>query len=137
MKTLEELQVQPNLLIAKTGADGGYGAIHFEKNVMSVIWSFGGGWEHVSVCPYKRHYTPTWDDMCRVKDMFFRDDEAVVQYHPAKGQYVNNMGNCLHIWKPTSATLPTPPSIMVGVRVGQTTESVRAEVKELLDADMR
>lgn len=36
------------------------------------------------------------------KDMFFKEDEIVVQYHPAKSEYVNNMPNCLHLWRPTN-----------------------------------
>ncbi len=44
------------------------------------------------------------------KDMFFKEDEIVVQYHPAKSEYVNNMPNCLHLWRPTNGALPTPPS---------------------------
>ena len=117
MKTNEELRNTANLLIVNTGADGGMGEIFkLGKRYGSVIWSNGGGWEHVSVCPYKRQYTPSWDDMCTVKDMFFHEDETVVQYHPAKSEYVNNMPNCLHLWRPLDAKLPTPPAIMVGIR---------------------
>lgn len=116
MKTLSELQQTPRLLISQTGIDGGSGEIHFHNWTGSVIWSFGGGWEHVSVCPYKKHVTPSWDDMCRIKDMFWNDDECVVQYHPPKSEYVNNMGNCLHLWKPIGLKMPMPPSIFVGVK---------------------
>lgn len=132
MKTLEELKQTPNLLIIRTGLDGGIGEIFkIGKRYGSVIWSFGGGWEHVSVCPYKHSHTPTWDEMCSLKDMFFRDDEVVVQYHPAKSEYVNNMPNCLHLWRPINEVLPTPPSIMVGVKKGQTAEEVRKAIKEV------
>lgn len=80
MKTLDELKRTPNLQIHETGVDGGYGYIHYGKlKNCSVIWSFGGGWEHVSICPKDR--TPTWDEMCKIKDMFWRKNETVVQYH--------------------------------------------------------
>lgn len=132
MKTFEELKQTPNLLIIMTGLDGGIGEIFkIGKRYGSVIWSFGGGWEHVSVCPYKHSHTPTWDEMCSLKDMFFRNDEVVVQYHPAKGEYVNNMPNCLHLWRPINEALPTPPSIMVGVKKGQTAEEVRKAIEEV------
>ena len=132
MKTFEELKQTPNLLIIRTGLDGGIGEIFkIGKRYGSVIWSFGGGWEHVSVCPYKHSHTPTWDEMCSLKDMFFRNDEVVVQYHPAKGEYVNNMPNCLHLWRPINEALPTPPSIMVGVKKGQTAEEVRKAIEEV------
>lgn len=132
MKTLEELKQTPNLLIIRTGLDGGIGEIFkFGKRYCSVIWSFGGGWEHVSVCPYKHSHTPTWNEMCSLKDMFFRDDEVAVQYHPAKNEYVNNMPNCLHLWRPINEALPTPPAIMVGVKKGQTAGEVRKAIEEV------
>lgn len=99
------------------------------KPFASVIWSTGGGWDHVSMAPYKRSTVPSWDDMCRLKDMFFRDDEVVVQYHPAKSEYVNNLPNCLHLWKPTKEVMPTPPAIMVGIKDGLTRSEVQAEIK--------
>lgn len=120
MKTSEELRNTANLLIDRIGNDGGMGEIFkLGKRYGSVIWSNGGGWEHVSVCPYKRSYTPSWDDMCALKDMFFYEDEVVVQYHPAKKDYVNMIHNCLHLWKPIDETLPVPPSIFVGLKKGQ------------------
>lgn len=132
MKTNEELRNTANLLIVRTEADGGMGEIFkLGKRYGSVIWSNGGGWEHVSVCPYKRSYTPTWDEMCAVKDMFFHEDETVVQYHPAKSEYVNNMPNCLHLWRPLEAELPTPPAIMVGIKKGQTREEVLKAIEEV------
>lgn len=132
MKTNEELRNTANLLIVRTAADGGMGEIFkLGKRYGSVIWSNGGGWEHVSVCPYKRSYTPSWDDMCALKDMFFHEDETVVQYHPAKSEYVNNMPNCLHLWRPTEAELPTPPAIMIGIKKGQTPEEVRKAIEEV------
>lgn len=132
MKTLAEIKNTPNLLIREIALDGGFGEIYkCMKRFASVIWSSGGGWEHVSICPYNRSYTPSWDDMCRLKDMFFRDDETVVQYHPAKTEYVNNMPNCLHLWRPTKETFPTPPAVMVGVKEGQSSEDVRKAIKEV------
>jgi hypothetical protein len=52
--------------------------------------------------------------MCAIKDMFFEPEEAAVQYHPAKSQYVNNHPYCLHLWRPNNGTdLPTPPPLFV------------------------
>lgn len=113
MKSLEELKNTANLLIESVSGVGGYGEIQYGKLKGSVIWSFNNGWEHVSVAPYKRTYTLSWDEMCRLKDMFFYDDEAVVQYHPAKKDYVNTLSNCLHLWRPINEVLPTPPSTLV------------------------
>lgn len=132
MKTNEELRNTANLLIDRITADGGMGEIFkLGKRYGSVIWSNGGGWEHVSVCPYKRSYTPSWDDMCALKDMFFHEDETVVQYHPAKSEYVNNMPNCLHLWRSINTDFPVPPSIMVGIRKGQSASEIIKEIKEV------
>lgn len=56
------------------------------------------GWEHVSVELYARRL-PTWEEMCYVKDLFWNDEEEVVQIHPKKSQYVN-MTEALHLWRP-------------------------------------
>lgn len=67
----------------------------------SVVWSENeDGWEHVSVSPKKKFNTPTWNDMCVLKEVFFRDDEEAYQIHPKKSEYVNIQDNCLHLWKP-------------------------------------
>lgn len=129
MKSMSEIHKTPHLIIGREGIDGFSGEIQFEKWKGSVIASWGGGWEHVSVSPYKRHITPSWDDMCRIKSMFWEDDECVVEYHPPKSEYVNNVPNCLHLWRPIEAELPMPPSIMVGIRKGQSMESARQEMK--------
>lgn len=132
MKTNEELKNTPNLLIARTAPDGGCGEIfQLGKRWASVIWSNGAGWEHVSVAPYNRRIVPSWDDMCRLKDMFFREDETVVQYHPAKSEYVNNVPNCLHLWRPTEAEMPTPPAIMAGIKKGQSSAEVKKAIEEV------
>ena len=80
------------------------------------IASNGGGWEHVSIspCNRKRQSCPTWDEMCAIKDMFFSEDECVVQYHPPKEDYVNQHPYCLHLWRPICIEIPRPPTIFVG-----------------------
>lgn len=61
--------------------------------------------------------------------MFFREDEVVIQYHPAKSEYVNNVPNCLHLWKSQKQDMPTPPFIMVGVKKGQYISEIRDSIK--------
>lgn len=77
------------------------------------IASNGGGWEHISVSLANQKRCPTWEEMCAIKDMFFEPDETVVQYHPAKSDYVNNHEYCLHLWRPLNAELVTPPKLYV------------------------
>jgi hypothetical protein len=69
-------------------------------------------WEHVSVSLTNR--CPNWPEMCFIKDLFWSDDEVVMQLHPAKKDYVNLHDYCLHLWKPTVLEIPLPPRIMVG-----------------------
>jgi hypothetical protein len=83
-----------------------------QVRTLKIIASWGGGWDHVSVSTWTKN-CPTWKEMCFVKDLFWNDNEVVVQYHPAKKDYINNCDNCLHLWKPQSFELPTPPTIFV------------------------
>ena len=96
---------------------------NLDRNSLEMLWyssvndGYRGGIDH-------RHYNetryhgvkhriiPTWEDMCRLKEIFFRDDEAVIQIHPQKSEYVNNMPNCLHLWK-YQGDMPLPPAWMV------------------------
>jgi len=71
-------------------------------------------WEHVSVSTAKR--TPTWEEMCFVKDLFWTNDEVVFQLHPKKSEYINNHAHCLHLWRNTKAEVPQPPSALVGIK---------------------
>ena len=70
------------------------------------------GWEHVSVSI--EHRTPNWREMSLVKDLFWGDEECVVQFHPPKSEYVNYHPNCLHLWRPMRMDIPLPPSELVG-----------------------
>lgn len=69
------------------------------------------GWEHVSVSTRSR--VPNWEEMCFVKELFWTDDEWVVQFHPARKDYVNYHPFCLHLWRQRKG-FPTPQSILVG-----------------------
>jgi hypothetical protein len=52
--------------------------------------------------------------MCYVKSLFWDDEEAVMQLHPPKSEWVNNHPYALHLWRPIGATIPLPPSVLVG-----------------------
>lgn len=70
-------------------------------------------WHHVSVSCSIYNESPSWEDMCFVKDLFFNDEDVVVQYHPKKSEYVNIAKNCLHLWKWNGGEFPTPNKILV------------------------
>jgi hypothetical protein len=71
----------------------------------------GSDWEHVSVS--LDHRVPNWAEMSMVKDLFWGENECVVQYHPAKSEYVNIHPNCLHLWRLVDGSFPMPPILMV------------------------
>jgi len=101
-----------------TSADGFNGAFWIRLNGLKllIIASDGYGWQHVSVSIAGSDMPPSWSIMCQVKDLFWDPEDWVVQYHPANSQYVNNHPGVLHLWRPTSEKLPTPPSILVGIK---------------------
>lgn len=61
-----------------------------------------GLWECVSVS--KKFECPTWEEMCRVKLLFWDLDDCVVQYH-----YMNSSAHCLYLLRPVNQILPLPP----------------------------
>ena len=119
----------------------------------------GIGWDHVSVSTRLR--TPTWEEMCRVKDLFFRDDEVAVQYHPAKADYVNIHPHCLQLFRPQTAdettavirdfqasgeplpkfrydqphALPLPPAFLVGPKMSDAERAAFVEAVKSADDD--
>ncbi len=113
MRPIEELKIA-NYLVVKGRLPGTpeeaemyHGWVKWQGFEGSVIWGYreNGLMEHVSVSHHKRKILPTWDDMCRLKDIFFRPDEMVVQIHPAADRYLHGVvdrGNILHLWRPIS-----------------------------------
>lgn len=128
MKRLEDIKQCRRLIIAEITDDGFSGIISMPLWKGSIICSWGGGWEHCSVSPSKKNIIPTWDDMCMIKDLIFKEDEAVIQIHPPKDEYVNNMPNCLHLWRYLDGDMVLPPSFMVGLRKGQTMAELDKEI---------
>lgn len=86
--------------------------IPYKHQLYTVIASNGGGWEHVSVSGDK---TPSWNCMCYMKDLFFNDEETVIQFHPKKSEYVNLSKTCLHLWRNIEKEAELPPKILTGV----------------------
>lgn len=92
-----------------------YGAfvVPFKTVELTIIADDGEhtGWEHVSVSLPNR--CPNWAEMCFVKDLFWSDDETVVQFHPRKSEHVNIHPNCLHLWKARGVEFQLPPKVCV------------------------
>jgi len=114
MKDASEIKQNDRLSIIKENEDGfaAYIVRPYKLGQFVVIASWGMGWEHVSASMNNR--CPTWEEMCLVKDIFWGDDECVIQYHPPKKEYVNLHPYCLHLWKKTGCDFETPPKKLVG-----------------------
>lgn len=98
---------------------------------VKVIASDGGGWQHVSVSIHDSTFTPSWAVMCIVKDLFWNDEDAVVQFHPSKSEYVSYHDGCLHLWRCTDGReMPRPPAIFVGPPKGADTNTIRKLAQE-------
>lgn len=83
-----------------------------------VIAADGYGWEHVSVhCSNGKHkrFTPTWKEMCHIKNLFWDAEDCVMQLHPPESQWINTHDTTLHLWRPIDTTIPQPPGMLVGI----------------------
>jgi hypothetical protein len=100
--------------LSSTDEIGNNGAfiIPYQSCTRRVIASDGQGGEHMSVSLPNR--CPSWREMGFMKDVFWDEEDVVIQYHPAKSEYVNVHDHCLHLWRPLGVELPTPPKELVG-----------------------
>ena len=73
MRTFEEvLDHTSRISVVQVTDDGFSGEIALHLWSGSFIASTGAGWDHVSVMPYKKRFTPSWDDMKMIKEIFFQ-----------------------------------------------------------------
>ena len=81
MKNIEEIKKTPNLFIEAETKNDGMGGKYYDKYTgkrLNFIFSYQMGWEHLSVSMPSR--TPTWDQMCIMKDIFWNKNEACVGF---------------------------------------------------------
>ena len=96
------------------GENIGYFEIPTMHGLLRIIASDGQSgdvWEHVSVSLATR--CPTWEEMCVVKNLFWAEDETVLQFHPQKSQYINFHRFVLHLWRKAGANAELPPAFLV------------------------
>lgn len=111
-KALEAARVKNGPLVSDSmnGFNGMF-QIKRGRHLLTIISSNQLGWDHVSISLPNR--TPSWSEMCFVKELFFDDDETVVQFHPKKSDYVNFHPFTLHLWKKQDLEYELPPQIFV------------------------
>lgn len=103
MRTLDEIQsskLLSSVNILNNDQKSGYARIKLVRWEGTVIFDESATpWEHVSVCPFKKAIIPTWYELKTIKEIFWNDDEEVIQFFPKKSDHVNIMTNCLHLWR--------------------------------------
>jgi hypothetical protein len=98
-----------------TEVDGwnGHFLVPFDGEVWQVLISDGMGWRHLSASNAYKKMLPPWSVMCRLKEAFWGDQDWVVQFHPAKDDWINDHPFVLHLWQPLNEELPKPPVVLV------------------------
>lgn len=88
------------------------------NSVVYQIWaSDQAGWDHVSISVITRQKgvercrIANYQELEQIRALFFEKEEPVIEIHPEKKNYVNNVEYVLHLWKPNRETLPLPPQI--------------------------
>lgn len=82
-----------------------------QNEILRVIATSGGGWDHISVSLINR--TPKWEEMDYIKRLFFEDNEVAFQLHVIPDKHINIHSNCLHLWRSHEKEIPLPPIDMV------------------------
>lgn len=102
---------RPDPWLSSDMGDRTNGYLHIPKRQMIIVFSSGGGWEHVSVSVKDR--CPTWEEMEDVKRRFWAPEDTVMQLHVPVEEHRNCHPYCLHLWRPLNALIPRPPGIFV------------------------
>lgn len=115
MRPLEEIKASIRLSISecddRLGLVAYYKHTRYKPTQIMIAFTFDRGWEHASVS--LRNRCPTWDEMCAIKDIFWGEEEAVMQVHPPRSEYVNLHPYCLHLWKPIGQDFIRPNKELV------------------------
>lgn len=113
---VENYRIKKGPLGSPEGLTCGAFDIPFKSYTLFAVVSNGkfDGWEHVSVSLKNR--CPNWEEMCMVKDLFWDEEETVLQFHVPKSQHINNHPYCLHMWRKKDGVVELPPAAAVGVK---------------------
>ena len=84
--------------LVREGLKGGLITLPNGGKASVVVGRNEDGYEHVSIQLFVDRL-PKWNEMCYVKNLFWDEDEEVVQIHPRKSEYIN-FTKALHLWRP-------------------------------------
>lgn len=99
MKPIEEIKSKVMMMTTPLAEMSGYIDLSSGRRVKFLAGRNEEGNEHVSVSLHGMKKLPTWEEMSEIKDIFWGDEENVVEIHPKKSEYVN-IGEVLHLWRP-------------------------------------
>ena len=130
MKSMSEIKSTPRIMVLREAKDEGWAEVELlsskDTYPAMVVFSWGGGWDHVAVSFHSRK--PTWAEMCGVKRMFFQPEETAWEYPPMESKYINNHPYALHIWRLQGINLPIPPAWRMENEEGKSCkDSIKAE----------
>lgn len=106
LNEFRDVNLEKEIFGTRGDSENGVFRLNYKCLPYFIIASTGDGWEHVSISTHNQ--TPSWKLMCKIKNMFFNEDEIVVQYHPREKDYINIHEHCLHLWRPLNEKLPLP-----------------------------
>ena len=109
MKTLKQIKEEGkiiNLGVVAPGVIGGYTRLPNGRKCSICIDSNTQPYEHASFSimknyPKEKQLTPSWEDMCYLKDLIWNKDEQAIQIHPKESEYLHGvagLNNVLHLW---------------------------------------
>lgn len=128
---MSEIRGSARIIVDRINGDGGSGHAKLLSNKTRhwavIVFSWSGGWDHVSVSFNSRY--PTWEEMNEVRSLLFRPDECVVQYQPGAEDFFDDYPYCLHLWRKQGTEMPQPPSQMSGWRMGRMVAEARLDAK--------
>jgi len=84
---------------------------HKNGRSLNCVAAWRGGWDRVRVLTAQPG-APTWADMCIVKDVFFGENETVIQVHPPDTHpaHLKRSAVRLVLWRPQMGGIPLPPA---------------------------
>jgi len=68
---------------------------------------------------YMSDELPSWYEMVLVKNLFWGEDETVIQFIPKKTEH-RSIGEVLHMWKKVGVEHELPPGFLVAPKIDGT-----------------
>lgn len=118
MKNMESLEKYANNTIGKSNISKSFLIpLNDNKKAFVIASEDFVGWDHVSahiisVESGSLNRTPNNEEMQFLRNIFFEDEDVVVEFHPAKKDYINNYSYALHMWKSTDNVFSFPKRVV-------------------------